>query len=70
MVELFFGSLTLYDAFMGVLTGVAGGAVLAAAYLMSRRGISHWKARKLVHVTMATVIALTIVNYSNLSGPA
>ncbi|MHA1653660.1 MAG: hypothetical protein ACTSVT_06630, partial [Candidatus Thorarchaeota archaeon] len=70
MVELFFGDLTLYDAFMGVLTGAAGGAVLGTAYLMSRRGIAHWKARKLVHVTMGTVIALTIVNYSNLSGPA
>ncbi|MGQ4872424.1 MAG: hypothetical protein ACP6IT_11415 [Candidatus Thorarchaeota archaeon] len=69
MVELFFGDLTLYDALMGVLTGVAGGAVLGTAYLMSRRGIAHWKARKLVHVTMGTVIAVTIVNYSNLSGP-
>lgn len=54
---------------MAIVTGIAGGLILGLAYKMAERGLPHWKPRKLVHVSMGTAIGLTIVAYSNLSGP-
>ncbi len=70
MVDLYFGELTTLDFAMATLTGIAGAIVLVVAYKLSERGIERWKPRKLVHVSMGTVIGLTVVGYSNLSGPA
>ncbi len=69
MVELFFGTLTPLDIAMALMTGFLAGLVLAAAYVMASHGVAHWKARKLVHIVMGTTIALTVVVYTNLSGP-
>ncbi|TFF92238.1 hypothetical protein EU546_07720 [Candidatus Thorarchaeota archaeon] len=70
MVELYFGELTTLDVAMALLTGVAGAIVLALAYKLTENGVDRWKPRKLVHVSMGTVIGVTVVGYSNLSGPA
>ncbi|MFX1481605.1 MAG: hypothetical protein ACFFCP_00300 [Promethearchaeota archaeon] len=70
MVELVFGELTLSDIGMALATGLIVSVVLSAAYYMASSGMPHWKPRKLVHVSIGTVIALTVVTYSTLSGPA
>jgi len=69
MVELIFGGLTTLDLVMAITTGVVGGIVLLVSYKMTMHGIANWKARKTVHITMGTIIALTALRYSNLSGP-
>jgi len=70
MVDLVFGELALLDIGMAIATGLIVSVVLATAYYMAASGMPHWKPRKLVHIIMGTVIALTVVAYSNLSGPA
>ncbi|MHA2357126.1 MAG: hypothetical protein ACXADC_18295, partial [Candidatus Thorarchaeota archaeon] len=65
-----FGDLTTLDVILAVMTGFLGGIVLAVAYKLSAGGASKWKPRKLVHISMGTVIALTVMHYSNLSGPS
>ncbi len=70
MVDLVFGDLALLDIGMAIATGLIASVVLTTAYYMSAKGMKHWKPRKLVHVVMGTVIAMTVVAYSNLSGPA
>jgi dolichol kinase len=70
MVDLVFGDLALLDIGMAIATGLIASAVLTTAYYMSAKGMQHWKPRKLVHIVMGTVIAMTVVAYSNLSGPS
>jgi len=70
MVDLVFGELALHDIGMALATGLIVSVVLTVAYYMAGSGMPHWKPRKLVHIIMGTVIALTVVAYSNLSGPA
>ncbi|TFG09608.1 hypothetical protein EU538_04575 [Candidatus Thorarchaeota archaeon] len=70
MVELYFGEMTAIDVTMALLTGIAGAIALAIAYKLTENGVERWKPRKVVHVSMGTVIGLTVVGYSNLSGPA
>ncbi|NHJ14454.1 MAG: hypothetical protein EAX95_12315 [Candidatus Thorarchaeota archaeon] len=70
MVDLIFGNLTSLDVILAVTTGFVATVVVVTAYSMSERGIAKWKSRKLVHASMGTVIALTVMAYSNLSGPA
>ncbi|MBD3158406.1 MAG: hypothetical protein GF309_06395 [Candidatus Lokiarchaeota archaeon] len=69
MVQLFFGELTCMDVILAVFTGVAGATILAIAYRQHENGTESWKARKLVHVSMGTIIGLSIMSYSNLTGP-
>jgi dolichol kinase len=70
MVELVFGDLTTMDIVMAAATGFLGSIVLAIAYRMSVAGTPAWKPRKLVHIGMSSVIGITVLGYSNLSGPA
>lgn len=70
MVELVFGDLAFLDIVMAIATGVIASAVLTTAYYMAASGMPKWKPRKLVHITMGTTIGMTLVAYSNLSGPA
>ncbi|MFW9786137.1 MAG: hypothetical protein ACFFE2_03940 [Candidatus Thorarchaeota archaeon] len=70
MVDLIFGDLALLDIVMAIATGLIASAVLTTAYYMAASGMSKWKPRKLVHITMGTTIGMTLVAYSNLSGPA
>ena len=70
MVDLVFGDLALLDIGMAIATGLIASVVLTIAYYMAASGMSNWKPRKLVHIVMGSVIALTVVAYSNLSGPA
>jgi dolichol kinase len=70
MVDLVFGELTPTDITMAITTGLIVSVVLTAAYYMSNSGMDKWKPRKLVHVSMGTVVGLTLVSYSNLSGPS
>ncbi len=69
MVDLFFGALGTLDVLMAVMTGLTAIVTVFIAYMMARRGLPTWIPRKFVHMTMGTVIGLTIVSYSNLSGP-
>ena len=69
MVEFIFGDLSTIDITLALLTGVIGGVTLAIAYKMSEGGYSKWVPRKLVHISMGTLIALTVFNYTTLSGP-
>ncbi|MFO7837620.1 MAG: hypothetical protein R6V83_13340 [Candidatus Thorarchaeota archaeon] len=69
MVHLFFGALTCMDVALAVLTGVAGSVILAIAYHWHGNGVESWKARKMVHISMGTIIGLTIMRYSTISGP-
>ncbi|MHA2432932.1 MAG: hypothetical protein ACXADO_06885 [Candidatus Thorarchaeota archaeon] len=70
MVELVFGDFTALDIALAAFTGLAGGVVVAIAYKMAERGVPKWKPRKLVHIAMGTIMALTVMHYSNLSGPS
>ena len=70
MVDLVFGDLTLLDVGMAIATGFIVSIVLSTAYYMSGTGMPKWKPRKLVHISMGTVVGTTLVVYSNLSGPA
>jgi len=70
MVDLSIGPLTLADVGMAVATGMIVSVVLTTAYYLATSGRPKWKARKLVHTSMGTVVGLTLVGYSNLSGPA
>jgi dolichol kinase len=70
MVDLVFGELALLDVAMAIATGLIASVVLSIAYYMAAAGMPHWKPRKLVHIIMGSVIAMTVVAYSNLSGPA
>lgn len=70
MVDLVFGDLAPTDVVMAIATGFIVSAVLTAAYFMSGSGMPKWQPRKLVHVSMGTVVGLTLVGYTNLSGPS
>jgi dolichol kinase len=70
MVDLIFGDPTLFDVIMAAMTGILGGIVLAIAYMWAEKGTEKWKPRKMVHISMGTIIALTVMHYSNLSGPS
>ena len=69
MVDLVVGDLVPVDIAMAIATGFIALVVLTMAYYMSGSGIPKWKPRKLVHTTIGTVVGLTLVGYSNLSGP-
>jgi len=70
MVELYFGELTTIDIALALFTGIAGGLVLAISYKLADSGVEHWKPRKLVHISMGSIIAFTVHFYVTLSGPA
>ena len=70
MVDLVFGDLAPTDVVMAIATGFIVSAVLTSAYFLSGTGMPKWRPRKLVHVSMGTVVGLTLVGYSNLSGPS
>ncbi|MFX1560963.1 MAG: hypothetical protein ACFFBL_10285 [Promethearchaeota archaeon] len=70
MVDLIFGELARLDVYMAIATGLIASMVLTIAYYMAASGMPNWKPRKLVHIMMGSVIAMTVVAYSNLSGPA
>ncbi|MCK5389750.1 MAG: hypothetical protein KAJ36_04630 [Candidatus Thorarchaeota archaeon] len=69
MVDLVIGDLTPFDIGMAIATGIIATVVLTTAYYMSGSGMPKWKPRKLVHIVIGTVVGLTLVGYSNLSGP-
>ncbi|MHA2262035.1 MAG: hypothetical protein ACXAEN_06560 [Candidatus Thorarchaeota archaeon] len=70
MFEFVIGELAPLDIVMAIMTGVIGGIVLAAAFRWTKRGVEHWKPRKMVHIAMGTLVAFTVVAYSNISGPS
>jgi dolichol kinase len=70
MVDLSFGDLAIVDVGMALATGLIASVILTTAYYMAASGMPNWKPRKLVHVSMGTTIGMTLVVYSNLSGPA
>ena len=55
---------------MAFATGAIVSIILTVAYYMSVSGRPKWKPRKVVHICMGSVVGLTLVGYSNLSGPA
>ena len=69
MVNLVFGELSLMDLIIAVLTGFIASITLAIAYQMTVKGFENWKARKFVHISLSTIIALTLFAYTNLTGP-
>ena len=69
MVDLVIGDLTPVDIGMAIATGFIASVVLSTAYYMAGSGMPKWKPRKLVHIAMGTVVGMTLVGYSNLSGP-
>ncbi|NWF96003.1 MAG: hypothetical protein HXY34_07645 [Candidatus Thorarchaeota archaeon] len=70
MVELVFGALSTTDVLLALLTGVLASLCLAIAFMMAKRNMARWIPRKFVHISTGSVIGLTVVAYSNLSGPA
>lgn len=69
MIGLFFAELTSLDIMLAGFTSAAACIVVATAYWISKNNRPRWVARKLVHATMGTIIGLTLVIYSSLSGP-
>ncbi len=69
MVDLYFGDLALVDIAMALATGLIASVILTTAYYMSASGMPNWKPRKLVHISLGSTIGMTLVVYSNLSGP-
>ncbi|MHA2024912.1 MAG: hypothetical protein ACW98U_03330 [Candidatus Thorarchaeota archaeon] len=70
MVDLYFGDLAFGDIVMALATGLIASVTLTSAYYLAASGIPHWKPRKLVHIAMGSTIGMTLVAYTNLSGPA
>ena len=70
MVDLYFGDLAFGDIVMALATGLIASVILTSAYYLAASGIPHWKPRKLVHIAMGSTIGMTLVAYTNLSGPA
>jgi dolichol kinase len=70
MVDLYIGALVPLDVLLAGVTALIASLVLTLAYYMAARGMPKWKSRKLVHVSMGSVIAFTVFSYNNLSGPA
>ncbi|MFW9795228.1 MAG: hypothetical protein ACFFEE_13045 [Candidatus Thorarchaeota archaeon] len=70
MVDLYFGDLAFVDIVMALATGLIASVILTTAYYMASAGTPNWKPRKLVHIAMGSTIGLTLVAYTNLSGPA
>jgi len=64
MVELVFGNMTTMDLVMAGLTGILSFAILAMVFKMSLKGSPKWQARKIVHISLGTFIALTVPAYS------
>jgi dolichol kinase len=69
MIGLYLGVLTTLDIVLAGFTCAAACITVGTAYLISRNSGSKWVARKLVHATLGTIIGLTLVVYSSLSGP-
>ncbi len=70
MVDLYFGELAFVDAVMALATGLIASVILTTAYYWAASGTPNWKPRKLVHISMGSTIGMTLVAYTNLSGPA
>ncbi len=70
MVDLYFGDLALVDVVMALGTGLIASVILTTAYYMAASGMPNWKPRKIVHIAMGTTIGMTLVAYTNISGPA
>ncbi|RLI53550.1 MAG: hypothetical protein DRO87_11460 [Candidatus Thorarchaeota archaeon] len=69
MVDLVVGDLMPLDILLAAITAFCAAVVLALAFYLSKRGVPRWQSRKMVHISMGTVIAFTIFNYDNLTGP-
>jgi dolichol kinase len=69
MVDLVFGELVVNDLFLAVVTVIAASFTLVFAYKLTVKGVENWKGRKLVHISLSTIIALTLFAYTNLTGP-
>ncbi|TXT54663.1 MAG: conserved membrane protein of unknown function [Candidatus Thorarchaeota archaeon] len=69
MVLLIFGDVNTIDVVMAFATGLVASLTISLAYKISEAGQPNWIPRKLVHILMGSIIAFTVVTYSNLSGP-
>jgi dolichol kinase len=69
MVEFVFGELVANDILISIVTVFAASITLGLAYKLTMNGIENWKGRKLVHISLSTIIALTLFFYQNLTGP-
>ncbi|MBD3404627.1 MAG: hypothetical protein GF411_00650 [Candidatus Lokiarchaeota archaeon] len=69
MVFLIFGDVNTVDVIMALITGLVASITISIAYKISESGYSNWIPRKIVHILMGSIIAFTVVTYSNLSGP-
>jgi dolichol kinase len=70
MVSLIFSDLTTLDILLIILVDSVVFASLAVSVLLARRGYKKWIPRKLTHVVISSLIALTLPFYGNLTGPA
>jgi len=69
MVDLVFGELVANDLILAIITVLAASFALGFAYKLTVKGVDNWKGRKLVHISLSTIIALTLFAYTNLTGP-
>ncbi|TFG12641.1 hypothetical protein EU537_08750 [Candidatus Thorarchaeota archaeon] len=69
MVVLDLGPLSTTDMLLAIGTVLIVYAVLMIAFIIDSRGHPSWIARKIIHISVSSVIGLTLVLYHNLSGP-
>ncbi len=69
MVNLTLGTLGMPDILLAAMTVVIVYAVLLIAKEINERGHASWISRKLIHISISSVVGITLVSYENLSGP-
>ena len=67
MIDPSFGLMTAFDVALTIFMNQAICVVLFVAIWLTRTGYPKWIPRKLVHISMATAIALVVPHYSNLT---
>lgn len=69
MIVLAFEEITLTEAALAVFTNVITYFILIYSVKLKEEGKPQWLCRKLVHITLSTIIAFVINIFSSLTGP-
>ena len=69
MVALTVGTLSTFDLLLVIITVVVVYVILIIAKEINERGHASWISRKLIHISISSIVGITLVLYENLSGP-
>jgi dolichol kinase len=69
MVALTLGTLGTFDLLIAIITVVTVYGILIFAESINERGYASWISRKLIHISVSSIVGITLVLYENLAGP-